>query len=350
MTMPRDEGSRDPRLDAAWQAASREEPPPAIDSAIRAAARRDLQSGPHVIAEAQRFPRSRRRTWWPLAAAAAVAAITVGVIQTVPLEPNLTDTTAGARHDAPSAPREPTAPSPPGPMTQSPAPAVSPSEPPLPRDEAGQSARLAREPSRRVESTQEKPESGRPTLRIPPQLPRQAPPRERADSNAGRRAIAAQDSRSPGEARRQGAPSVMPPAAAGRIEPSSPANDGPSAFATSPAPRVGVAPQAPSRDTVPSASPDAAPRASPFALPSPSRAAEQADAQVDTAPLAKSTAAAERTSGALPTFDEWVKTIQQLLREGHRDDAQRETIRVRDAYPDREPSLPPELRALLMPR
>ena len=326
MTMPRDEGSRDPRLDAAWQAASREEPPPAIDSAIRAAARRDVQSGPHVIAEAQRFPRSRRRTWWPLAAAAAVAAITVGVIQTVPLEPNLTDTTVGTRQDAPLAPQAQTAPSPPGPMTHSPAPAVSPPEPPLPRDEAGQSARLAREPSRRVESTQEKPESGRPALRIPPQLPRQAPPRERADSNAGRRAIAAQDSRSSGEARRQGVPSVTPPAPAGRVEPSSPANDGPSAFATSPAPRVGVAPQAPSR------------------------AAEQADAQVDTAPLAKSTAAAERASGALPTFDEWVKTIQQLLREGHRDDAQRETIRVRDAYPDREPSLPPELRALLMPR
>ena len=147
----------------------------------------------------------------------------------------------------------------------------------------------------------------------------------------------------------------MPPAAAGRIESPPPLNDGPRAFATSPPPPVGVAPQA-SPGAVPAESPDAAPRASPFALPSPSlspspsRAAERADAQVDTAPLAKSTAAAERTSGALPTFDEWVKTIQQLLREGHRDDAQRETIRLRDAYPDREPSLPPEMRALLMPR
>ena len=80
----------------------------------------------------------------------------------------------------------------------------------------------------------------------------------------------------------------------------------------------------------------------------PSRAPERADAQGEIAP--KSKAAAERASEALPTFDEWVKTIAQLLREGHRDDAQRETIRLRDAYPAREPSLPPELRALLMPR
>ncbi len=345
MTMPRDERSRDPRLDAAWQAASREEPPTAIDSAIRAAARREVESGPHVIAEAQRIPRSRRRTWWPLAAAAAVAAITVGVMQTVPLEPNLTDTTVGTRQDAPLAPQAQTAPSPPGPMTHSPAPAVSPPEPPLPRDEAGQSARLAREPSGRFEaSTEEKPASARPALRMPTQVPRQAPPRARADSNAGRPPTATQDSRSPGDARGQGAPSVMPPAAAGRIESPPPLKDGPRAFATSPPPPVVVAPQA-SPLAVPAESPDAA-RASPSRS-----AAARADTQADTVPLAKSMAAsAERTPLAVPAFDDWVKTIQQLLRDGHRDDAQREIIRLRDAYPAREISLPPELRALLTPR
>jgi hypothetical protein len=63
----------DPELDATWRAASREQPP-----AIRAAARREVGAKPGGFRAAPR--------WWPLAAAATVAAIAVGIVQMTPPE------------------------------------------------------------------------------------------------------------------------------------------------------------------------------------------------------------------------------------------------------------------------
>jgi hypothetical protein len=68
----------DPELDATWRAASREQPPAALDDAIRAAARREVGAKPGGIGAAPR--------WWPLAAAATVAAIAVGIVQMTPPE------------------------------------------------------------------------------------------------------------------------------------------------------------------------------------------------------------------------------------------------------------------------
>ena len=69
---------RDPALDAAWREASRDEPPAALDDAIRAAARRELVAAPR---------RRRDKHWWyPLAAAATVAVIAVGLLQLTPPE------------------------------------------------------------------------------------------------------------------------------------------------------------------------------------------------------------------------------------------------------------------------
>ncbi len=70
---------REPRLDAAWRAASNEEPPPALDAAILAAARREVGAKPQSLS-AQAATHARRR-WWPLAAAATVAVIAIGVVQ-----------------------------------------------------------------------------------------------------------------------------------------------------------------------------------------------------------------------------------------------------------------------------
>ena len=67
----------DPAFDAAWRAVSSEMPPPAADAAILAAARRAVDTGPRRVAEATRPER-----WWaPLAAAATIGAIAIGILQ-----------------------------------------------------------------------------------------------------------------------------------------------------------------------------------------------------------------------------------------------------------------------------
>ena len=67
----------DDRLDAAWRAASREEPPAVLDDAIRAAARREVGAGPS---------RARHMRSWPLATAAVVTVFAVGIVQLTPPE------------------------------------------------------------------------------------------------------------------------------------------------------------------------------------------------------------------------------------------------------------------------
>jgi len=74
----------DPRFDAAWRAASNEEPPAALDDAIRAAARREVGAGPQPsVAPVTPVPQALRpeRWWMPLAAAATIGAIAIGILQ-----------------------------------------------------------------------------------------------------------------------------------------------------------------------------------------------------------------------------------------------------------------------------
>ena len=67
---------RDPEVDAAWRAASRDQPPRALDAAIAAAARRAVGAGPHR--------RHASRAWWPIAAAAVVAVVAIGIVEMTP--------------------------------------------------------------------------------------------------------------------------------------------------------------------------------------------------------------------------------------------------------------------------
>ena len=67
----------DDKLAAAWRDASREEPPAALDDAMRAAARRAVGAGPS---------RARHMHSWPLAAAAIVAVIAIGIVHMAPPE------------------------------------------------------------------------------------------------------------------------------------------------------------------------------------------------------------------------------------------------------------------------
>src|SRR5215471_5760205 len=93
------EMERDSRVDTAWKAASREEPPVALDDAIRAAARKAVDTQPR---------RARDKHWWyPYAAAATVAVIAVGLLQVTPPEQVTPTIVADAdrtqKQDAPAA-------------------------------------------------------------------------------------------------------------------------------------------------------------------------------------------------------------------------------------------------------
>src|SRR5205085_10777493 len=74
------ETERDREIDAAWRAASTEEPSPARDAAIRAEARRAVEASP-----ADERRRRRRQLRYPFAAAATVALLAFGIAQMVPM-------------------------------------------------------------------------------------------------------------------------------------------------------------------------------------------------------------------------------------------------------------------------
>src|SRR5438034_1702903 len=69
---------RDPHLDSLWRATSTEQPPPAVDYAIVALARREARAKPRAAAAAQATRPAR--WWWPLAAAAAIGVVVIGLL------------------------------------------------------------------------------------------------------------------------------------------------------------------------------------------------------------------------------------------------------------------------------
>ena len=81
----------DHAIDALLRAHSAETPPAELDAAILAAAHRAVQSAPR---EAENNVEATRpwRWWMPLAAAAAIGAITIGVLQIAPKQPDATST------------------------------------------------------------------------------------------------------------------------------------------------------------------------------------------------------------------------------------------------------------------
>jgi hypothetical protein len=106
----------DPAFDAAWRAASTEMPSPAQDTAILAAARRAVDAGPRRVPEAMR----PERWWWPLAAAATIGAIAIGILQLgAPDKDGARTTEVTIATDMPAAPAQaPTAITPPLPARE----------------------------------------------------------------------------------------------------------------------------------------------------------------------------------------------------------------------------------------
>ncbi|MBK6336912.1 MAG: hypothetical protein IPF60_14590 [Betaproteobacteria bacterium] len=110
----------DARFDAAWRSVSNEEPPPALDAALRAAARREVGAGP-LRAEGSVPEATRPERWWfPLAAAATIGAIALGLLQIVGTEGLFDGGTSTVVSDIPpgttSAKREAAADAPPTPV------------------------------------------------------------------------------------------------------------------------------------------------------------------------------------------------------------------------------------------
>jgi hypothetical protein len=98
----RDDDLRDPRFDAVWRETSREEPPGALDAAIRADARRAVGAGPKRESSAVPEATSPERWWWPLAAAATIGAITIGLLQLAPPAREAANSTSAIVSDIPA--------------------------------------------------------------------------------------------------------------------------------------------------------------------------------------------------------------------------------------------------------
>ncbi len=89
----RDDDLRDPRVDAAWRdERDAPEPPRALDDAIRAAAHRAVRAQPQTAAAARKA-RSAWPAWMPLAAAACIGLIAIGIVELRPQDRDETHVT-----------------------------------------------------------------------------------------------------------------------------------------------------------------------------------------------------------------------------------------------------------------
>jgi len=347
----------DARVDGAWRAASREEPPPSLDDAIRAAARREIGARPHrVDSERAAGPGSLRpqRWWWPLAAAATIAAMTAGLLQLVPPKelgaPATDETTAtdmprakapapyaGApalSGTSPSAGAPPPSDAEPHERRPSTRDAAAPSPPPAaPRDGAAsrESAALKRAlpQAAKSESPAAERSDGRSSLnaaapvRDEPeahgfaQRPAVAPPPQPASS-------APASSRAPAAA-----PEVAtPPAAAGERASADSAQSSAALSSESAGGSTSVRP-------APSSPSPAAQRVR-------AAASESSNPSVG-ASMLSGAAPAAKARGALPV-DEWIALIRRLRDEGRTDEAAKELAAFRAAHADHARLLPPDLR------
>jgi hypothetical protein len=324
------ENERDRRVDAAWSAASREEPPPTLDAAIHAAARRAVDAGP---------ARKRDRTWrYPLAAAAVVALLAIGIVQLTPPEqvaPTIVAETQtampGAAKDVAQPPQKAKEDVPSEATINVPVPAASP--PPQPRAGMALKGNLAeRAPSPPIESGA----AGR--------------------SQPAKRELEALDKLArvePEAPRASAAPPVPAPArVAPPLSEPFPAAAAPERAAAAPR----LAEQAP---PPPATQPSAA-----TAAPEPARDADRQErksvatsparvpeerAVSSARPRPPETSSSGATQGKVSANDarieEWIKRIRDLKREGRTEEAAKELAAFRTAYGTRADALlPADLR------
>jgi hypothetical protein len=332
---PRDPATlSDPRVDAAWRALSGEEPPKVLDAAILAAARREVGAKPRRMGTLEGWAADRR--WWPLAAAATVAAIAVGVLQlTTP------DQLGAPAPDKTIVTDMPTPTAAPVPGTAAPPSAAETKSESRVEVSAGSAASRADVPRRPASpSTTLAPEKQTlatpPTAAVPEPFPAAPPP---------------------------AAPIAAAPIPAGKLAASAPTKESaPTLAATANAPAASASPPRDSAASLPIATapaPALAPALAPAPAPPPTPAARAAAERVSEgvavrpSPLAKRAAGHATDAGAdearakdltpLPIAD-WIVLIRRLRDQGKSADAAKELAAFRAAHVDHAKLLPPDLR------
>ena len=319
----------DPRVDTAWRRLSAEEPPESVDAAILAAARREVGAKPQRTDA--RVALTERRRWWPLAAAATIAAIAVGVLQLTP-----PDRLGAPPAETTTVTDMPTPAAGPAPETATIPPRVDEATPASRREAPAAAATLRADAARRLVPQAAAPEPG---MRAPsPPPPAAGPEPFPAAPLAPSKQVAPPPS----------------PAADGRAERAPP-------YATPPRPRKW--PQSPflallRRRCPPRPLRRRAPRhwSAPPLRHRQGRGWPSARSKVPSArpaPLAKTAAGRAADAGAdqarakdgasLPVAD-WIALIRRLRDEGRSVDAARELAAFRAAHADHAKQLPPDLR------
>jgi resuscitation-promoting factor RpfA len=335
---------RDPRVDAAWRAASREEPPAALDAAILAAARREVGAGPRSTREAETM--RAQRWWWPLAVAATLGAITVGLLQTV-----TPDRLGAPASDSAVVTDMPTPVAKAAPELVTPTPRQRATTPGGNTTSDGRAVPRANSAQRTATAERTPPRTDVPPG---PETPATAPA-ERKLEGAPRVGAALPEPfpaapPQPRSAAAADATSTAVPAIAGGIAPSSapPEPLSPKTAAADPASE-----RSPARDAAES-SQSFAGRSSPPASAAGAGAQRfQEGAAARPAPLAKMAAgvaadgrveeARVKDRPPLPVA-EWIALIRRLRAEGNTTDAAKELTAFRVAHVDHEKLLPPDLR------
>jgi hypothetical protein len=330
----------DDKLDAAWRAASREEPPVALDDALRAAARRAVGAGPS---------RARHMQSWPLAAAAVVAVLAIGIVQMTPPEQVAPTIVAdSAPRQAASKEKDMTAPAAaPAPRA---APATMDAAPRVTEQVAAAPApvdRVSGTPRRQLVQPSNSPSPPNPSLALAdkPQAPSGAgalatgaiAPVPERDGGALKSKLETTAAEEPAKKARA-EPFPAAPAEAKNAADALVASPPPALAAAKPAP----APMRENAIEARTARRDEAPAAQ--AVP-PAAQAQTAGAAAPTA-LAKVAPERERAKDSAPrTPDEWIKLIRRLQNEGRKEEVTKELAAFRAAYKERADALlPADLR------
>lgn len=325
----------DKNVTAAWRAASREEPPRALDDTIRAAARREVGARPRRAGAAP--------GWWPLAAAATVAVLAIGIVEMTPTERVPPEIAADMR-PAPMANKVEAAESPPPAQTTA----------SVESDRNAPSSPLAEKPAKLQAPTSalRKENPAR-----PPQEQVLAALRERADTS--RRASAEGGFAKPGEREPKQkadlANTTTAAAATGSADASSAALSRSVPFPAA-SPARDKLDQAQAAAPAPSVAAESRPApalpAQSQPAPPPSVPSAGANAPAAPAPVARMSAAKPATGeikreadAQLRPTDEWIKLMRRLIAEGKPTEAAKELAAFRAAYKDRADALlPSDLR------
>jgi hypothetical protein len=297
MTHEPDIPEHDPALDAAWREHSAEMPPARLDAAVLAAAHRAVGSAPSDAGKPAAEATSPQRWWMPLAAAATIGAVALGILQTMPAE---SPVTAPSVSDMPSRTTD-----------------RVPSLPSLPRDELAATQR-ASAPLATAESAV-------------PAMP--AMPGSHEASKSATPAIP--PSRKSAKAT---APYSMDNAAAPQPFPAERKSEAAESADSKDRARAG-----PALAAAPVVAQSAEPARAEMRRQS--EAATAAPAASGTVRMAKAVASVDAPSAPAVDIAAWIIRIRKLHDDGKLADAAKELVALRAAIPEADRRLPPELRA-----